>query len=67
MNTALPNELQASKMRGLEQQDPLVVCEAEIEHLKLVIAKLRRLEFGRRSERLAGMIGQKHNFARGSI
>jgi hypothetical protein len=27
-------------------------------HLKLVIAKLRRLEFGRRSERLTGMIGQ---------
>jgi DNA repair exonuclease SbcCD ATPase subunit len=42
----------------LEQQDQLAAREAEIEHLKLVIAKLRRMEFGRRSERMAQMIGQ---------
>ena len=65
MNAVLPDELQVLKALVLEQQDQLVAREAEIaareaeiEHLKLVIAKLRRMEFGRRSERLAGMIGQ---------
>lgn len=32
--------------------------QAEIEHPKPVIAKLRRMQFGRRSERLDEMIGQ---------
>lgn len=32
--------------------------QAEIEHLKLVIAKMRRMQFGRRSEQLDEMIGQ---------
>jgi hypothetical protein len=32
--------------------------EAEIERLKLLIAKLRRMQFGRRSEKLAGQIEQ---------
>ena len=58
MNAALPNELQALKTRGREQQDKLAAREAEIEPLKLIIAKLRRLEFGRRSERRTEIIGQ---------
>ncbi len=32
--------------------------QAEIEHLKLVIAKLRRMQFGRRSERIEESLGQ---------
>lgn len=32
--------------------------QAEIEHLKLVIAKLRRMQFGRRSEQLDETVGQ---------
>jgi transposase len=65
MNATLPDEIQALKALALEQQNELAArearlaaCEAEIEHLKLVIAKLRRMEFGRRSERMSGMIGQ---------
>ncbi|MDR0701149.1 MAG: hypothetical protein LBF61_01860 [Azoarcus sp.] len=41
MNAVLPNEIQAFKALGLEQQDELAAREAEIEHLKFVIAKLR--------------------------
>jgi hypothetical protein len=65
MNAARSDELHALQTRGLEQQrqisrhqTELAAREAEIEHLKLVIAKLRRLEFGRRSERMTEMIGQ---------
>jgi hypothetical protein len=58
MNAALPNELLALKTLVLEQQDKLAAWEAEIAHLKLIIAKLRRMEFGRRSERMTEMIGQ---------
>lgn len=32
--------------------------QAEIEHLKLVIAKLRRMQFGRRSEQIDATLGQ---------
>jgi transposase len=32
--------------------------QAEIEHLKLIIAKLRRLQFGQRSEKIDEMVGQ---------
>ena len=31
---------------------------AQIEHLKLVIAKLRRMQFGRKSEKVRGQIEQ---------
>jgi hypothetical protein len=58
MNATLPDEIQALKALALEQQDELVARKAEIEHLKRVIARLRRMEFGRRSERMSGMIGQ---------
>jgi transposase len=63
MNAVLSDELQALKMLVLEQQDQLAAREAEIaareaeiEHLKFVIAKLRRMEFGRRSEQRIGQL-----------
>jgi hypothetical protein len=59
MNAVLPDGLQALKALVLEQQDQLAAREAEMEHLKLVLAKLRRMEFGRRSEQMAQMIGQR--------
>ncbi|MFH1814619.1 MAG: IS66 family transposase [Pseudomonadota bacterium] len=37
---------------------PLNARLAEIEHLKLLVAKLRRAQFGRRSERLGALSGQ---------
>jgi hypothetical protein len=42
MNASLPDEIQALKALVLEQQDELAAREAEIEHLKFVIAKLPR-------------------------
>ena len=41
---------------GLEAH--LTTCAAEIEHLKLTIAKLRRMQFGRKSEKLDHQIEQ---------
>jgi len=46
-----PDELAALRAKVSEQA-------AEISHLKLVIAKLRRMQFGRRSEQIDHMIGQ---------
>ncbi len=46
-----PEELTALRAKVLEQA-------AEISHLKLVIAKLRRMQFGRRSEQLDQMLSQ---------
>ena len=42
----------------LRKEELLASREAEIEHLKLLIAKLRRMQFGRRSEKLAWQIEQ---------
>ena len=36
----------------LQLQDQVSTCAVEIEHLKLLIAQLRRMQFGRKSERL---------------
>lgn len=46
-----PDELTALRVKVNEQA-------AEIEHLKLVIAKLRRMQFGRRSEQTRTMLDQ---------
>ena len=43
--------------RVLEQQDPLAAREAEILHLKLLMVELRRMQLGRRSERMTERIG----------
>jgi transposase len=47
----LPNDIE-------ELKDLLLARSAEVEHLKLVIAKLKRLQFGRRSEKLDREIEQ---------
>jgi transposase len=39
-------------------QAMVVAQQAEIEHLKLIIAKLRRMQFGQRSEKIDEMVGQ---------
>src|SRR5271165_3750625 len=65
----LPNLdlLDAAGLRALilSQHDELVAAqqrllsrESEIEHLKLLIAKLRRMQFGRKSEKLERQIEQ---------
>jgi transposase len=49
---ALPDDIEALKALVLEQRLVLATRDTEIEHLKLLIAKLKRMQFGRSSERL---------------
>jgi transposase len=42
----------------LAQQEKLLSRDSEIEHLKLIIAKLRRMMFGTKSEKVASEIEQ---------
>lgn len=60
--TLLPdlNLLPAEALKALvrEQHEQLLWRENEIEHLKLLIAKLQRMQFGRKSEKLARQIEQ---------
>jgi transposase len=51
MDPALPNDISALQSLALSQQ-------SEIEHLKLMVEKLRRMLFGRSSEKLHGQIEQ---------
>ncbi|MGH9528124.1 MAG: IS66 family transposase, partial [Terriglobales bacterium] len=44
------------------QQETLETRDREIEHLKLLLAKLRRAQFGRRSEKLDRQIEQLELF-----
>ena len=55
---ALPNDVDALKALVIEQRARLAVNDTEIDHLKLLIAKLRRMQFGRSSERLDRQIEQ---------
>jgi chromosome segregation ATPase len=62
---ALKALLLASELRVQERDDQLAgltaqlnTRAAEIEHLKLLIAKLRRMQFGRKSEKLDHQIEQ---------
>src|SRR5271156_6196056 len=48
----------ALKALILSQQLELLSHRSEIEHLKLLIAKLRRMQFGRRSEKIDRQIEQ---------
>ena len=48
----------ALKALILSQHEQLLSRDAEIEHLKLLIAKLRRMQFGRKSEKLDRQIEQ---------
>ncbi len=54
----LPDDIDTLKRLILDQQTRLAERDHEIEHLKLLIAKLRRLQFGRSSEKLDAKIGQ---------
>ena len=60
--TSLPdlNTLDAVQMRAiiLSQHEQLQSRDHEIEHLKLLIAKLQRMQFGRRSEKVERQIEQ---------
>ena len=55
---ALPDDVEALKALVLAQQAQLTERAVEIEHLKLLIAKLKRLQFGRSSEKLNREIEQ---------
>ena len=48
----LPEDIDALKALVIAQRTQLNVHASEIEHLKLIIAKLKRMQFGRRSEKL---------------
>ena len=61
----LPNDIDALKALLLARDEQILGLEAqlntraaEIEHLKLMIAKLRRMQFGRKSEKLDHQIEQ---------
>ena len=60
--TALPdlNVLPAEELRALilAQHEQLISREREIEHLKLLLVKLHRMQFGRKSEKLQRQIEQ---------
>jgi transposase len=60
--TALPDldRLDAAGLKTLilSQHEQLLSHRSEIEHLKLLIAKLRRMQFGRKSEKLDRQIEQ---------
>jgi len=60
--TALPDldllDAAGLKTLILAQHEQLLSHRSEIEHLKLLIAKLRRLQFGRKSEKLERQIEQ---------
>ena len=60
--TTLPDLdlLDAAELKALilAQHDQLLSHQSEIEHLKLLIAKLRRMQFGRKSEKLERQIEQ---------
>ena len=55
---ALRALLIAEHEERISTQERLQSRESEIEHLKLVIAKLRRIQFGRRSEKIQRQIEQ---------
>src|ERR1700752_4612810 len=60
--SALPdlNVLPAEELRALilAQHEQLLSREREIEHLKLLLVKLHRMQFGRKSEKLQRQIEQ---------
>src|SRR6266568_7882629 len=51
-------QLVSSEDKLTTTQAQLLSREREIEHLKLLLAKLHRMQFGRKSEKLAGQIEQ---------
>jgi transposase len=57
-HAALPDDIDALKALIVAQQALLSERAVEIEHLNLIIAKLKRLQFGRRSEKMDREIEQ---------
>ena len=57
-HAALPDDIEALKAFIVAQQALLSERALEIEHLNLIIAKLKRLQFGRRSEKMDREIEQ---------
>lgn len=55
---ALPDDIDTLHALVIAQQQRLAQRDSEIEHPKLLIAKLQRQQFGRRGERLDETIGQ---------
>ena len=53
----LPKDTEALQAMVRAQQSLIAQRDAEIEHLKLVIAKLRRMQFGQSSEKIDAMVG----------
>src|SRR6202795_4244944 len=51
-------QLRTQQEEILSQREQLASRDTEIEHLKLLIAKLRRMQFGRSSEKLDRQIEQ---------
>ena len=62
VTATLPNlntlTLDALKALIVAQHEHLLTREREVEHLKLLIARLQRMQFGRKSEKLAQQIEQ---------
>jgi chromosome segregation ATPase len=54
----LHDQVFSNQQEILSQREQLASRDAEIEHLKLLIAKLRRMQFGRSSEKLDRQIEQ---------
>jgi transposase len=54
----LPDDLESLKRLVLEQEALLATRDLEIERLKIQLAKLRRMQFGRSSEQLESEIAQ---------
>ncbi len=57
-SSSLPDDIRTLQALVIDQRERLAERDAQIEHLKLLIAKLRRMQFGRRSEQLDETIGQ---------
>jgi transposase len=55
---SLHEQVFSNQQEILSQREQLASRDAEIEHLKLLIAKLRRMQFGRSSEKLDRQIEQ---------
>jgi len=55
---AQQEEIQLQRVQLQTKDEQLAWRQAEIERLQLLIAKLRRMQFGRRSEKLERQIGQ---------
>jgi len=57
-NADLPNDLDALRQLVIEQRNALAARDLEIERLKVQLARLRRMQFGRSSEKLDREIQQ---------